>query len=259
MLRFWNELRDKPDCMAGRMARADARALHWGNTRCYEASRPDARLHFSCSRAHQHFFPPDLDDYLMSLRIDVNDAVARLRQRWDARLARATADPPRTCTLHPKFNAYVTWVSAPPAAADSSRQRPAHLTAHIPTEKRTWLFRFRLGTWLHLAVNAARLAPKPHLPRHLRVCTRCAAGCIEDELHVALECPCYQHIRDRFPLLFPPPAVPAAAGGSPPPSPHPPPNPDRRLRSLLNHTQQDQVADFIFELYKATRPPNAAR
>jgi exonuclease III len=284
VLRFWNELRDKPDCMAGRVARADARALHWGNTRSwtyhvcifladlgliphprvveglrllreYEASRPAARLYFSSGMA-QEVFPPDLVDYLMSLRIDVNDAVARLRKRWDARLARATASPPRTCALHPKFNAYVNWASAP-SAADSS-QRPAHLTAHIPTEKRAWLFRFRLGTWVHLAVNAARLAPPPHLPRHLRVCTRCTAGCVEDELHIALECRCYQHIRDRFPLLFPPPPRAPAAAGGPPSPPSTPPNPDCRLRSLLNHPQQGQVADFIYELYKATKPHEAA-
>ena len=66
--------------------------------------------------------------------------------------------------------------------------------------------RFRLGCWA-LQVNIHRRGGggSSRLPREQRQCRLCAARgvqCVEDELHVALECPTFATLRGQYASLF---------------------------------------------------------
>ncbi|KAF6261524.1 hypothetical protein COO60DRAFT_1500794 [Scenedesmus sp. NREL 46B-D3] len=59
--------------------------------------------------------------------------------------------------------------------------------------------RFRLGAHdLRVATGRWERAGNSLLPRHQRLCTRCAAGQVEDEFHVVFECDAYELVRERF-------------------------------------------------------------
>jgi hypothetical protein len=55
---------------------------------------------------------------------------------------------------------------------------------------------FRLGSH-SLFVESMRWK-RPHVPRSQRICRCCSLGQVEDELHVAVECPAYNMLRDNF-------------------------------------------------------------
>jgi hypothetical protein len=72
---------------------------------------------------------------------------------------------------------------------------------HVSTHDFRILMRFRTGGW-HLAVNTGRFN---NISRHERLCEHCRGNgddAVEDERHVLMQCPRYQHIRTRFAALF---------------------------------------------------------
>jgi hypothetical protein len=254
VLRFWNEVRDKPSCMAAHAARADLYMMCQGRTKCWSwrvctflarlGLVPDAR-HAAPLLSPPGtppnvpvIFPPDARDYFWSLRINVDSATQQLRARWrDRILLYAAQHPdPRTCLLLPRFVTYVHWVGV----QECGKPAP-HAALHtLAPTKHTCLMRFRVGGWHHLAVNHGRIQSGPARPaRTQRVCTRCGGHHLEDELHVALECPSYAAVRHRYPSLFPP--IPAAV-----------PDTAALMRTLLAHPDQVALANYLHELYELT-------
>lgn len=83
-----------------------------------------------------------------------------------------------------KMSRYKWWMGLD-CSEGAAPEAPSHAKAYIPVRQHKNLMRFRMGSW-PLAVNV-----DCSLAREQRVCTRCAAGCVEDERHVLLECPAY--------------------------------------------------------------------
>lgn len=75
---------------------------------------------------------------------------------------------------------------------------PAYVkcSRHVPFEQLKQLMRLRTGAH-HLAIETGRWQRKP---RGERLCVKCTAGVVEDEMHVLFECPAYQHVRSRYAL-----------------------------------------------------------
>jgi hypothetical protein len=249
ILRFWNELRDKGTCMAARVARADLAEMARGFSRkCWSwcvcaflahlGLVPDARFaapflnKTSSQLRSQITFPTDTPDFFWNMRVNVDEAVHRLRALWRERIvAYAALHPdPRECKLLPCFVTYVHW-----AGVHTDGTPAPHALIHsIPRAKHICLMRFRVGGWHHLAINAGRINGSPTRPdRRARICRKCAGSAMEDNLHVALECPYYDTLRARFPSLF--------ANSRTPNSAH-------NMRSLLQHPDQSMLADYLFEL-----------
>jgi hypothetical protein len=98
---------------------------------------------------------------------------------------------------------------------------------------------FRLGNH-GLAINA----PTRHATeRRLLRCSHCSLGVIEDETHMLLECPLYNHVRDRYMPIF----VEAGIAQPNPTSPSPCLyiQGDATVRSLMQVQQQEGLARFI--------------
>lgn len=65
------------------------------------------------------------------------------------------------------------------------------------------LMRFRLGSHdLRVVTGRWERVDNSSLPRHQRLCERCAAGQVEDEFHVVFECDAYLAVREHFWKLF---------------------------------------------------------
>lgn len=142
-------------------------------------------------------FPDDTTTYFWALRLDADILTAALRRFWHSRLTNLLMGDPRQCTFLPKFETYVSWMGL--RATPEDRWFP-HMRSFIPREHHVCLMRFRLGCWGVLRVQRDRHR-RIALPRAERLCTFCTMNRVEDEQHVALECPCYDHIRMSFPQL----------------------------------------------------------
>lgn len=95
------------------------------------------------------------------------------------------------CTTYAHWFAPAIGERRPAYLAASEKVAPAHLRS---------LIRFRTGShWLR--VETGRWC-KPQLPRAQRVCLHCSQNRIEDELHVAFECPRYMSVRRAHAGLF---------------------------------------------------------
>ena len=70
------------------------------------------------------------------------------------------------------------------------------------------IIRFR-STSFPLAIQVGRCS-KHRVPRSQRLCKACNLHCTEDDKHFLLECPAYNHIRQRYATIFTPTASPAS-------------------------------------------------
>ena len=60
---------------------------------------------------------------------------------------------------------------------------------------------FRLGSH-QLPIVLGRFAGVQHVARANRVCTHCGSVAVADELHMIIECPALQAVRQRYTPLF---------------------------------------------------------
>ena len=60
---------------------------------------------------------------------------------------------------------------------------------------------FRLGSH-QLPIVLGRFAGAQHVAKANRVCTHCGSAAVADELHMILECPALQAVRQRYAPLF---------------------------------------------------------
>jgi hypothetical protein len=98
---------------------------------------------------------------------------------------------------------YENWFASNPFTS-LNMSRPAewcssfHLEGGMCKSHLFSLLRFRLG--VHgLRVDSGRWE---RLPRAHRLCERCTEDMVEDEFHLVFECPAYDGVREKFPLLF---------------------------------------------------------
>jgi hypothetical protein len=242
VLRFWNSLRkpSRASHASAHAAQADIDLMIAGNTTCWTSkvcrflahlgrltgfNAIDAahRAPFESSSAP---FPPDSPAYFWALSLEPDKLVFHLSGHWHERLCVAVAGDPRRCLRLPKFDTYVTWMGL---KQPLDKWLP-HMRLNLPRETHVCLMRFRLGCWLMLMVNAGRTA-RPPIPRAARLCAHppCTrARKVEDERHVLIDCPCYDHIRASFPSL---------------------PFHDRDMRTLMTCPDQTALADLLYRIY----------
>ena len=116
----------------------------------------------------------------------------------------AAGDAPRAAESgQVMYCTYENWFASSPFTS-LDRSRPAEWCSSFHREGsicKTHLFsllRFRLG--VHgLRVDSGRW---DRLPRSQRMCERCTDEMVEDEFHLVFECPAYDCVREKFPLLF---------------------------------------------------------
>ena len=77
-------------------------------------------------------------------------------------------------------------------------QPAAYLAAVADRPRRACLAQLRTGShWLRVETGRWQ-----RLEREQRVCPHCAAGAVEDEMHMIFYCPKYDGVRRQFPALF---------------------------------------------------------
>jgi hypothetical protein len=253
VLRFWNELRAKPTCMAAHAARADLssmlkgvdgmRRMSWTFQVCQflcklgmlepEYTAPILRPHTTNPHGTLNaVYPSGAYDYFRLMVIDVNEALRRLRALWRSRVLRIYGhelNPRATTSPHVR---YLCWVGLPEADG-SGGVRPHLRFTHALHQQRCFM-RLRLGKWGHLAVHKRR-----DLPLCERKCQRCRMGAIEDEYHVLFDCRFYRNVRCRHLGVFD-----ASLLGM---------NQNDRMRTFLGQ-QSSEVVYFVHELYTWSLP-----
>ena len=126
-----------------------------------------------------------------------------------------------------------------------------HNTAGLNKVHLSSLMRFCLGAhYLRVATGWWERAGNSLLPRHQRLCTRCAAGQVEDEFHVVFECDAYELVRERFWCLF------DEFGGWQNPSALA--NPSGRCLADFMRQRQSKVAAFIHSCLLVRSDPELA-
>ena len=90
------------------------------------------------------------------------------------------------------------------AACPTPNQHLTCLKSMYDPNRRIALTRFR--TSCHdLRIERERYLPRAiQAPTHERTCLFCASPAIEDESHMAVHCPIYDHLRFEYADLFPP-------------------------------------------------------
>jgi hypothetical protein len=244
VLRFWNEMIDKPYCMAARAFKSDLKLMLRKNRSCWTFKvveflvnlgnrvdhifiKPDHAAPFTSARR----FSADAYDYFCDYRVDVIDVLDKLRLFWFHQLARCRLTSPRTTLYLPRFAAYMAW------AGTREVDVPDYTSMVLPTRARNSYMRLRLGAWYFLAVNRQRYSGAK-TNRKDRACPHCKRVLkrveMEDELHVLLECPLYADIRTNYRLKLPFPA------GMPT---------DDDMRAVLNFGDQRSVVLYVHALY----------
>jgi Reverse transcriptase (RNA-dependent DNA polymerase) len=210
VLRFWNAVRRLPGHASYHAMREDLRLMLKGNRQCW-THKVCAFLYglglvagtYKPLFVHPYrtmFYDQAFKYFWEELVVDVGAVCGRLRDFWRQRVLQVVEGlSPRTCPTdsYPRISTYVHWSSLCPATL----KRHRHLAVCRPNARVQSLLRFRLGAWHKLAVNAGRFGSS-HQPRAERVCMHCNTGGMEDELHVLFECPAYEEVRQRYPLLF---------------------------------------------------------
>ena len=179
----------------------------------------------------------------------VQAALLRAQRRGWESMVGSTPDPrtgPSTGTM---MRTHMAWVHALEDGVVQQRSNaPLYQRLCLPLPHLHCLLRYRLGG-LHL-----RGRREHSLPRGSRTCLVCGSGSSrqvwrdrmvarcgtlhdEDLLHVVLECPAYDHIRERYSALFP-------AGA----------NPSARMLQFFEHDEQEDVVDCIrrIDTYRAS-------
>ena len=109
-----------------------------------------------------------------------------------------------------KYATYHRWFALPlperlgfadePGELDRCPKLPANMPRYIKCSRNlkfehlVSLMRFRTGAH-HSAVETGRWQ---RVPRHLRVCSKCTAYEVEDEVHLLFQCPAYHSIRVKY-------------------------------------------------------------
>jgi hypothetical protein len=239
--RLWNDFRDMPNTMAAHAARADLALMFkgvkkcWSHKVCMFLAKLSSLLglelidrRFIACFTGNNRFPADSIAYFWGLRVDVNRITECLTGFWRDRVVRILTGNPRTTTIYVKSDAYVTWVGMPVGKPH------VHVNQVIPRTMHATLMRFRIGCWSILEVNKDRSMGRGRRTRADRICTKCAAHTVEDELHVLLECSFYDDIRADYPGLFPSQFDATAA----------------TMRAVLNNANQLNVAECISRMWK---------
>jgi hypothetical protein len=250
VVRMWNGFRGRSHVLAAHVAKADLRLMLQGVDQCwsYKLCKFLATLgkHTGTSLLEAQHAAPFLSntpfhesafDYFWNLRLDSDRVCSMIHTFWRNRICNSLLGNPRTTVTYPKFHAYVDWVGL-----RKVDERPPHLSRVMNHAHQTCLLRFRLGCWYILEVNKDRKKKQgQRRPRAQRLCTKCNRRCVEDELHVLMECPYYHAIRVQYPDLFPSRTRRTETGA--------------RMQSVLNHNDQVRLAACIYQIWiKRTEP-----
>ena len=192
VLRFWNRLAKRPGTMCHSAFLADLALAVGGNQRCWAARV----LRFLASFGALP--PSDLAGEALALHysklmLPVGAILKELARRLDERWAdEGLGGDPRVVAEGVKACRYRAWMGlSHPAGSEPCLLKHAGCTMRLDWHQT--LMRFRLGVW-GLEVNR----PNGRC-REQRTCRVCGdPHAVEDELHVFLECPCYERLRDEF-------------------------------------------------------------
>lgn len=244
IVRMWNSFRERQHLMAALVAKADLRLMLQGVDQCwsYKLCKFLATLgkHTDTSLLEVQHAAPFLSnasfhessfEYFWNLRLDSDHICGLMHKFWRNRICNSLLGNARTTVTYPKFHAYVEWVGL--RKAD---ERPPHLSQVMNHAHQTCLLRFRLGCWSILEVNKDRKKKQgQRRPRAQRLCIKCNRRCVEDELHVLMECPFYHTIRTQYSNLFPARTRRIETGAN--------------MQSVLNHDDQVKVAACIHQIW----------
>lgn len=129
-----------------------------------------------------------------------------------------------TASQKSKVQHYISCIRGGGVSIDNY-QPTAYLAAVADRPRRACLAQLRTGShWLRVETGRWQ-----RLEREQRVCPHCAAGAVEDEMHMIFDCPKYDGVRQQFPALF-------SSG-------------DRNLGSFLSQ-DPTAVAEFIYQCYR---------
>jgi hypothetical protein len=129
-----------------------------------------------------------------------------------------------TASQKSKVQHYISCIRGGGVTIDNY-QPTAYLAAVADRPRRACLAQLRTGShWLRVETGRWQ-----RLEREQRVCPHCAAGAVEDEMHMIFDCPKYDGVRQQFPALF-------SSG-------------NRNLGSFLSQ-DPTAVAEFIYQCYR---------
>jgi hypothetical protein len=153
----------------------------------------------------RHILPADLSvsDVLdiAAAKIEVDTILQCWRRYHYAAVWDALGTDPCTATQLVTLCTYHRWFASPLPDGDAEwTHAPCIDCTLTPHKHMTSLVRFRTGNH-DLLVDKLRRGSAA-VPRHMRLCTLCASGEVQDAAHIVLRCPALQVARRQFTTVF---------------------------------------------------------
>ena len=181
--RLWNK-NINADNILGMVLRSDVCLMQYGNNQCWCAKFLSCMSELGLTQGKSLALLRTCNaSTIYSMRFDESQILNLITQAYKDLFSPAHDGNPRDApTRGAAMCKYLTWFSPQPPTALH------HLRFSAPPHLMKLLMQLRLG--------CARLRCNEHfIPRHTRLCLVCRSNQVEDELHFALECPAYSHLR----------------------------------------------------------------
>lgn len=196
VLRYWNRLTKRPGSLCHRAFVSDLELAVAGNHECW-AGRVLSFLKELGASPPTDCTGASLVAHYAQLKLPVGSILKEFAHRLDARWfdVQLMASDPRAFPSEcggVKTCRYLNWMGL----SHEPGTHPLwlkHANTVMRLDHHQSLMRFRLGAW---GVEVNIPCGRPRAERTCKVCGDPSA--IEDELHVFLECPCYERLRDEY-------------------------------------------------------------